>query len=64
MSIFATVGGYGEFKGQGEFLGGKFEKSVTPQQARIREIWEELIQRLRLEIWLRPSNTIIRCFTF
>lgn len=40
--IFATARGYGEFKGQWEFPGGKIEEDETPQQALIREINEEL----------------------
>ena len=39
--IFATQRGYGEFKGGWEFPGGKIEEGETPQQALIREIWEE-----------------------
>ena len=41
-AIFATARGYGEFKGQWEFPGGKVEEGDTPQQALIREIEEEL----------------------
>lgn len=40
--IFATARGYGEFKGQWEFPGGKIEENETPQNALKREIAEEL----------------------
>ena len=40
--IFATARGYGEYKGQWEFPGGKIEPGETPRQAIVREIEEEL----------------------
>ncbi len=40
--IFATAKGYGEFKGQWEFPGGKVEVGETPKQALVIEIKEEL----------------------
>lgn len=46
--IFATERGYGEFKGQWEFPGGKIEEGETPQQAHVREIREELEASIRV----------------
>ena len=40
--VFATARGYGEFKGQWEFPGGKIEAGESPQDALKREIHEEL----------------------
>lgn len=44
--IFATQRGYGEFQGGWEFPGGKIEENETPQEALIREIYEELDTRI------------------
>ena len=48
QKIFATAKGYGEFKGQWEFPGGKVEPGETPQQALAREIQEELATKIRV----------------
>ncbi|MCR5654949.1 MAG: (deoxy)nucleoside triphosphate pyrophosphohydrolase [Lachnospiraceae bacterium] len=46
--IFATARGYGEFKGQWEFPGGKIEERETPEDALRREIKEELDADIRV----------------
>lgn len=40
--IYATARGYGAYRGQWEFPGGKIEAEETPRQALVREIREEL----------------------
>lgn len=46
--IFATARGYGEFKGQWEFPGGKIEPDESPVDAIKREIFEELDTRIKV----------------
>lgn len=46
--IFATARGYGDFKGQWEFPGGKIEPGETPEIALAREIKEELDTEIKV----------------
>jgi 8-oxo-dGTP diphosphatase len=47
--IFATQRGYGDYKDWWEFPGGKMEPGETAEEALMREIWEELETRIRVE---------------
>lgn len=62
--IYATARGYGDYKGQWEFPGGKIEPGETTQQALKREIEEELDTEIAVGTGLVRSSTIIRRFIF
>lgn len=51
--ILATERGYGEFKGQWEFPGGKIKEGETHENALIREIKEELNANIVVDKFLK-----------
>lgn len=67
--IFATQRGYGEFKGQWEFPGGKVEEGEAPEDAIIREIHEELNTEIAIDEYLHTVeydypvfHLLMRCY--
>ena len=60
QKIFATARGYGEFKGQWEFPGGKVEPGETSQQALVREIQEELATKIRVGDLITTVEYLVR----
>jgi 8-oxo-dGTP diphosphatase len=67
--IFATQRGYGEWKDYWEFPGGKMEPEETTEEALMREIWEELETRIKVERlvqtveWDYPAfHLIMHCY--
>ena len=50
--IFATQRGYGNYKDWWEFPGGKIEAHETPEEARVREIKEELDTEISVDEFL------------
>lgn len=57
--IYATARGYGDYKGQWEFPGGKIEPGETAQQALKREIREELDTEIAVGDLIDTIDTII-----
>lgn len=54
--VFVTQRGYGEFKGQWEFPGGKIEEGEKNEEALVREIKEELNVLIDVKDYLCTVN--------